>query len=70
MSRWIEVDHENGIVKEEIKSLEECRYLYNEVCCNELSDCVADYPDGEYCQRRCPHFAREDGIIDDATPEE
>lgn len=68
MSRWIEdVD---GVIKEEIKSMEECRYLYNEVCCNDRSDLLADFVDSEYCLHRCPLFAKEDGIIDDGTPED
>lgn len=66
MSRWIEVDEEHRLVKETIASMDECRHLCNEVCCNDMSDQVGEFVDSRYCSsRKCPHFSKEDGIITD-----
>ena len=62
MSRWIEVDVKNQIIKETIASMDECRHLCNQVCCNDRSDQMAEFVDGEYC-KKCPHFEKEDGHI-------
>ena len=65
MSRWIEVDEELRLVKETIASWDECRHLCNEVCCNDLSDQCGQLVDAGYCSKKCPHFTKEDGIIED-----
>lgn len=61
MSRWIEVNELN-ITVETIASMDECKHLCNEVCCNDRCDYVADFVNEEDC-KRCPHFTKEDGII-------
>ncbi len=53
----------DGIIRQGIVSMNECRYLIDEVCCNDKSDQCCDYPHSEYCQRNCPYFTKEDGII-------
>ena len=63
MSRIIEVDEEYKIVIETIASMDECRCLCNEVCCNDLSDECGSFVDSEFCRKKCPHFQKEDGII-------
>lgn len=63
MSRWMEKGSD-GIILQGISSMDECRYLINEVCCNDKSDQRCDFPHPEeYCAKRCPHFTKEDGII-------
>lgn len=61
MSRWIK-QTEDGKYDVRISSLEECRDMYNEVCCNERSDERGEFVDSEYCKARCPHFRKEDGL--------
>ena len=66
MSRWLE--YENKKHKESIESMEVCKWRINEVCCNDKSSCVADYPYPsdicyENCKYRCKHFEKEDGRI-------
>lgn len=43
-----------------------CKYLINEVCCNDESECVADYPNIK-CETKeeCRYFAEEDGKIEE-----
>ena len=63
MSRWLEEDR-NGVYHEEVNSMDECKYLINEVCCNDKSEQCCDFPHPEeYCAKRCPHFTKEYGII-------
>lgn len=67
MSRFYTIQ-ENGKPLEEIESMEVCKWRINEVCCNDESDCVADFPDPrEMCyednSERCQYFEKEDGII-------
>lgn len=57
MSRWIE-RLPDGTYDEGIIDPDQCRWLYNEVCCNDSSPICADYPDKEYC-KRCKHFEKE-----------
>ena len=64
MSRWADT-REDGGIREEIASMDECKWLINEVCCNDKSNECCDYPHPEeYCKKRCPHFTKEDGIIE------
>ena len=63
MSRWIDYDHEGHRLNETIASEEECKNLINEVCTNPDSQQCCDFPHPEYCEKRCPHFTKEDGII-------
>ena len=52
----------DGIIRQGITSMNECRYLVDEVCCNDQSDQCCDFPHEEFC-KHCPHFTEEDGII-------
>ena len=62
MSRWMETD-KDGTIRQGILSMDECRYLIDEVCCNDRSEQCCDFPHREYCSQRCPHFTEEDGKI-------
>lgn len=70
MSRFIE-RQKDGTIKEEIESMEVCKWRINNICCNDKCDCLADYPypssiceldeDGE--NSACGCFEKEDGKI-------
>lgn len=64
MSRYIESFQENGktIYHEEIADLEQCRWMYNEVCCNDKSELCADFPLEGDC-RICLYFEKDNGVI-------
>lgn len=64
MSRYIEVDEVYRVVKETIKSMDECRHSCNDVCCNEASPCLGSLIFGSDCAA-CTLFEKEDGIITD-----
>lgn len=55
MSR--QLHSENGKPKESIKNPDECIWLYNEVCCNDSSEWLADFPH-ELC-KECRYFTKE-----------
>ena len=54
----------NGVILQGIISMDECRHLIDEVCCNARSDMCCDFPHEEYCNNRCPFFEKEDGVIE------
>ena len=59
MSRWLE-QLPDGTYNETLNSEDECKYLINEVCCND--DClemVTEFPDDEECSQ-CRYFEKED----------
>lgn len=58
MSRWLDKDKDGNPV-EEIADANQCRWLINEVCCNDDSDCVADFPYEDDCNN-CPYFTQEE----------
>ena len=65
MSRWLD-RNEDGTYKEEIESMEVCRWRINEVCCNDKSEYVADYPYPRCkCENEkdCRYFEKEDGAV-------
>ena len=62
MSRWLDKVG-SSVYHEEINSMDECRWLINEVCCNDKSDMCCDFPHEDYC-KRCVLFTKEDGIIE------
>lgn len=64
MSRNVEVDMTTGTIRETIASMDECRHLCNDVCCNDLCDQAWELVAAECCHK-CPLFLREDGIIPD-----
>ncbi len=71
MSRFL-TPKEDGTILEEIESMEVCKWRINDVCCNEICDCLGGYPyprsiceleeDGK--NYMCGCFEKEDGIID------
>ena len=66
MSRFVTQEGDKYI--EEIESMEICRWKINEVCCNDKSKYLADYPypyvDCD-SNKDCEYFEEEDGIIGD-----
>lgn len=67
MSRFL-TRKEDGTYLEEIESIKVCRWQINEVCCNDKSEYVADYPyPSTICESKgiCPYFEKEDGIIEE-----
>ena len=64
MSREIEYDRNGRRIHETIASMDECKDLINDVCTNPSSQQCCDFPHPEYCRERCPHFTKEDGIIE------
>ncbi len=66
MSRYL-TKTENDETIEEIESMEKCKWLINEVCCNDKSDCLGDFPyPSSICESiyGCGCFEKEDGIIE------
>ena len=67
MSRFI-TKKEDGTYLEAIESMEVCKWKLNEVCCNEKSVYLADYP-SPFCKcasiKDCDFFEKEDGIIEE-----
>ena len=70
MSSFLSKDENENYIKE-IESTKKCKWLINEVCCNDKCDFLADFPypssiceleeDGKnYC---CGCFEKEDGEI-------
>lgn len=57
MSKWIE-ENPDGTMHTEIEDPEACAWMYNEVCCNDQSPYVADWPLLDFCDR-CPLFTPE-----------
>lgn len=61
MSRFLTLK-KDGSYLEEIESMEVCRWKINEVCCNDSSPYLADYP-YPYCKceskKDCEFFEKE-----------
>ena len=63
MSRFL-TQKDDGTYLEEIESMEVCKWRIDDVCCNESSPDLADYPyPREKCEGNCRYFEKEDGII-------
>ena len=62
MSRWI-AEKEDGGYLVTLADMDQCKHIYNEVCCNDKSEACCDYPDEEEC-KTCPLFEKEDGICE------
>lgn len=60
MSRFL-TRNPDGIYLEEIESMQECKLLINDICCNESSEYLGDYCCKAKMNREC--FEEEDGII-------
>lgn len=57
MSKWID-ENTDGTIETTIADPEGCAWMYNEICCNDQSEYVADWPPEEYCPT-CPLFKPE-----------
>ena len=62
MSRWIEDAPDGGYITT-IADMDECKYMYNEVCCNDESECCGCYAFEDNC-KRCELFEKEDGVTE------
>lgn len=62
MSSFLYKNEKDEYIKE-IESLDICKWKINEVCCNDKSEYLADYP-YPYCKcesiKDCKYFERED----------
>ena len=71
MSRWIETgkDERGRFYLETLKDPDGCKWLMNEVCCNDKCEMCCDFPFEEDCTpERCPYFGKEtQGDIDRLT---
>lgn len=73
MSRYLEYNRRNGSWSTKLEDMNMCKWLVDDVCCNDKCDCLADYPyprsiceldeDGE--NSACGCFEKEDGIIEE-----
>lgn len=66
MSRFL-TRLKDGIMLEEIESLDICKWRIDEVCCNADCDYVGDYPYPNCkCEskKQCGYFEKEDGILE------
>ena len=65
MSSFLSKD-DNGNYIKEIESFEVCKWKINEVCCNDKSEYLADYP-SPFCKceslKDCKYFEKEDDEI-------
>lgn len=72
MSRFIE-RKSDGTINEEVVSMQYCKWLINDICCNDKCDCLSDYPypmsicelDKDGKNYACGCFEKEDGVIDE-----
>ena len=65
MSRFL-TQNKDGTYLEEIESMEVCKWRINDVCCNESSPDLADYPyPRNKCEsiEGCRYFEKEDRKI-------
>lgn len=65
MSRFL-TKNEDGTYLEEIESTKICKWRINEVCCNDKSDYLGDYPyPSSMCENNniCKCFEKEDEVI-------
>ena len=69
MSRFLTQKKDNSYL-EEIESMEICKWKINEVCCNDASQYLGDYPP-YWCKceskKDCSSYEKEDGIIEQKT---
>lgn len=57
------IKNKNGECEKEIESMEICKWKINEVCCNDKSEYLADYP-SPFCKceskKDCNFFEKEE----------
>ena len=58
MSRYIE-QNPDGTLAETLADPDQCAWMFNEICCNDQSEHLADWPPEGYCEH-CPFYAPED----------
>ena len=59
MSRWLE-KLPDGTYKEDIYDRDGCKWLVNEVCCNDRCNWCCDFPAPEEDCKICEYFEKED----------
>lgn len=62
MSRWIKDAPDGGYITT-IADMDECKYMYDEICCNDESEHCCCYAFKDDC-KRCELFEKEDGVIE------
>ena len=66
MSRYI-TRNDDGTVEEEIHSMELCKWLTNDMCCNDSCELLGWFPSPmRFCEndKYCKSFEKENGVID------
>ena len=63
MSKWVE-ELPDGEYNVTIADKDSCKYMYNEVCCNDRSPWCCSYSFGDIC-KGCELFEKEDGVIEE-----
>lgn len=71
MSRWL-IKNEDGTYTHKIENMDICKWRINDICCNDKSDCLADYPYPSFiCEMEedgknyyCDCFEKEDGKVE------
>ena len=58
MSKWI-TQLDDGTYEVVLDDKYKCKWMYNEVCCNDQSEILADYPWNGEC-KKCKLFEREE----------
>lgn len=48
-------EYEQGKIIKKLDDPKKCKYMYDEVCCNDSSKHIADYPGKDDC-KRCMFF--------------
>lgn len=64
MSRFLIYNEDGTIINDEIESMEVCKWRIDDICCNDSSPYLADYPYPREichidCKRRCEYFEEE-----------
>lgn len=61
MSRWVEKEGDD--YKITIADMDECKHMYDEMCCNDESEHCCSYAFEDDC-KGCELFEKEDGVIE------
>lgn len=61
MSRWIEIEGDD--YKVTIADMDECKHMYDGICCNDENEWCCDYAYEDDC-KSCKLFEKEDGAIE------
>jgi len=68
MSRNLLYNKDYKCIGQEIESMDICKWLINDICCNDKSDALEDYPyPRSICENKygCGCFEKEDGIVEE-----